>query len=80
MAANRLNFLVIYKEDSQVYGSGSEEVALASPPPPGQKLEDKRILFISYRPDTEELVVHKLPDDTVLNAEIREKKKKEEKE
>lgn len=76
MPASKLNYIVLYKGDSQVYGASSEKVALSSPPPEGVPLEDKRVLFISMRPDTGELVVHQIPQDQVMEAEIVEKKKK----
>lgn len=71
---------MIYKEDSQVYGSGSKEVALATAPPAGVPIEDKRILFITFRPDTGELVAHELAQDEVMNAELIEKKTRSAKE
>jgi hypothetical protein len=69
--------MLFYKNSSQVYGSASKKIALESPPPEGCKLEDKRVLFISYEPDTEEISVHRLPDEEVLNAELKEKKQNE---
>jgi len=77
MAAGKLNYIVMYKNSSQVYGSASKKIALESPPPEGCKLEDKRVLFVSYEPDTENLAVYKLPDEEVQNAEIKEKKQNE---
>lgn len=77
MAAGKLNYIVMYKNSSQVFGSASKKIALESPPPEGCKLEDKRVLFVSYEPDTENLSVYKLPDEEVQNAEIKEKKQNE---
>lgn len=77
MAAGKLNYIVMYKNSSQVYGSASKKIALESAPPEGCKLEDKRVLFVSYEPDTENLAVYKLPDEEVQNAEIKEKKQDE---
>lgn len=76
MAASRLNYIVVYKTDSQVFGSASKDVALKSPPPEGTELEDKRVFFITYQPDNEVLSVHKIPQEEVLNAELEEKKAK----
>jgi len=70
MPANKTNFLVIYEGCSQVYGAGSEKIALASPPPSGYSIEDKHILFVTYEPDSEVISVHELPKDEVENAEI----------
>lgn len=81
MPANRINYIVLYRNDSQVFGTASKSIALETPPPDGVELEDKRVLFIAYQPDNEILSVHPLPQEEVLNAEIKEKKtkKKEEK-
>lgn len=76
MPANKTNYIVLYEGDSQVYGAGSRKIALESPPPDGFELEQKRVFFVTFAPDKGELSVHKLPQDEVLNAEIREKKVK----
>lgn len=77
MPANKLNYLVVYIGESQVYGSGSKQIALETAPPSGMSLEDKRILFVTYEPDNEVLSVHPLPQEEVMNAEIKQPKKKE---
>lgn len=81
MPASRMNYIVLYKNESQVFGTASKDIALESPPPAGVSLEDKRVLFITYQPDNEVLSVHQVPQEEVLNATIKEKKtkKKEEK-
>jgi len=65
-----MNYLVIYEGHSQVYGAGSEKIALASPPPEGYDLEDKHVLFVTYEPDNEEVAVFEVPKDEVMEAEI----------
>lgn len=77
MAAGKLNYIVIYKNSSQVYGSASKKIALESAPPEGCKLEDKRVLFVTYEPDNEQLAVYQVSQQEVLNAEIKEKKSNE---
>lgn len=77
MPASKVNYLVIYSGESQVYGSGSKEIALQSPPPSGLSLEDKRVLFVTFQPDSDELSVHMLPQEEVMNAEIKYPTKKE---
>lgn len=77
MPANKLNYLVVYIGESQVYGAGSKEIALSSPPPPDVPLENKRVLFVTYEPDNEVLSVHPVSQEEVLNAEIKQPKKKE---
>lgn len=81
MPANRVNYLVIYKYDSQVYGCSTKEVALETPPPSGLSLEDKMVLFVTYQPDTEMLQVVPIHQDEVINAELKRpiRKKREEK-
>lgn len=74
MPASRVNYIVLYKNESQVFGAASKEVALETPPPSGVPLEDKRILFITYQPDNEILSVHQVPQEEIMNAEIKEKK------
>lgn len=74
MPASRTNYIVVYRDESQVYGSASEKVALQSPPPEGMTLDDKRVFFITYQPDNETLSVHQLPQEKVLEAELKEKK------
>ena len=76
MPANKTNYIVLFRGNSQVYGTGSLDIALSTPPPEGFTIEDKQVLFISQQPDTDELVVRTLPRDQVLNAEIQEPKKK----
>jgi hypothetical protein len=76
MPANRMNYFVIYKGCSQVYGTSSKEVALSSPPPSGYSVEDKSIYFVAVEPDNDRLVWYKVPEEEVLNAEIIEKKTK----
>lgn len=70
MAANRCNYLVIYDGESQIYGCGSKEVALATPPPsPDIPLESKHIYFVTHHPDTGEVLAHELPPDEVHNED-----------
>lgn len=76
MPAAKLNYLVIYKNDSQVYGTGNKEIALTSPLPEGAELEDKRILFIANEPDTGNICVYPLPQEEVMNADIKPPKEK----
>jgi hypothetical protein len=72
MPAQRLNYVVIHKGQSQVYGSSSKEIALTTPLPPGVKLEDREVLFITYQPDNEVLSVHRVPKDEVVGADLKE--------
>ena len=84
MAASRVNYLVVYPHDSQVYGSTSKEVALSSPPPDGMTLKEKRVFFVSVEPESGNLVWYRVPQEEVESAEIilpkaaiKKKKKKE---
>ena len=74
MPASKMNYLVLYDTDSQVYGASSKKVALESPLPDDVTLDQKRVFFVTYSPDKGELSVHKLPEEEIMNAEIKEKK------
>lgn len=80
MPAQRTNYIVIYEGESQIYASGKKEIALETPPPTGHSIEDKHIYFITHRPDDGEVVLHEVPREEVLSAElkIKETKKKDE--
>lgn len=77
MPAGRVNFIVLYKGVSQVFGCASKGVALKSPPPDGVDIEDKIILFTSLDPDSGELAVYRMPQEEVVEGykEALEKKK-----
>lgn len=68
--------MVIYKHESQVYGSASKAIALESPLPPGTSLEDKLVGFITWHPDEQQLMFHPLDPQEVLSATVKEAKKK----
>lgn len=79
MPANRMNYIVTYDGESQIYGSGSKEIALETPPPDGLTIESKRVFFITQRPEDGEVVLHEVPSEEVRTAElkVRKTKKKE---
>ena len=70
MAATSTNFIITYKGCGQVYGTASEETAMASPPPKGYSPEDKRIFFISHDIDEEKLTVYELDKSEVFAAAV----------
>jgi predicted GTPase len=70
MPANKMNFIVLYEGHSQIYGAGSEEIALASPPPKSCEIEQKHVFFITHEPDSDNLAVYEIARDKVLEAEI----------
>lgn len=76
MAASKLNYIVMYNGHSQVYGCSSKKIALESAPPEGCSIEDKKVLFITYEPDTQNLSVYTVPQEEVLAADIKVKKEK----
>lgn len=59
MAASKLNYLLVYRNHSQVYGCSSEKVAQDSPPPEGLTEDDKNIFFITFEPDTNNISLYK---------------------
>lgn len=82
MPAQKINYLVLYPHDAQVYGCSSKEIALQSPPPEGFTLDEKRIFFVSMEPENGNLVWYQIPKEDIINAEIvypksSQKKKKE---
>jgi hypothetical protein len=80
MPAVKTNYVVIFKGESQVYGTANEKIALETPPPEGVSLEDKRVMFITYHPDREELIVQPFPQDRVLSAGLKYPKSRQKKE
>lgn len=78
MAASKLNYIVLYKNHSQVYGCSSKKIAVESTPPEGYTNEDKRILFATFEPDTSSLCVYpvSLDDDIVEEVKVKKVRKK----
>lgn len=76
MPATKLNYLVLYANDAQVYGAGSREIALNSPPPEGFTLEQKRVYFVTTEPDTNRVVWRRIPHEEVMSAELKYPKSK----
>lgn len=74
MAASKLNYIVLYKNHSQVYGCSSKKIAIESTPPEGYTNEDKRILFATFEPDTSSLCVYPVSSDDQIVEEIKVKK------
>jgi hypothetical protein len=74
MAASRINYIVTWDGQSQVYGCASKEGALETPAPKGSTLEEKRVFFITHEPDNGVISVHEIPRDEVFSAEIKHPK------
>jgi hypothetical protein len=68
--ANKLNYIVVYPNDAQLYGATKKDIALASPAPEGCELKDKRVFFVSMEPENKKLVWYRIPQEEVDNAEI----------
>lgn len=62
MPASKLNYLVVYKNHSQVYGTGTKKIAIDSPPPEGLSEEDKHIFFVTFEPDTDSICLSKIQE------------------
>jgi hypothetical protein len=80
VGASRVNYILVHKGHSQIYGAASKEVALQTPLPPGVTIEDRVALFVAYQPDNEVLSVHRISPDEVRAAELKppaDRKKKE---
>lgn len=63
MAASKANYVIVYKNSSQVYSATNLATALKTPLPKGCKSEDKKILFMSFLPDEETLSVYQLTEE-----------------
>jgi hypothetical protein len=74
MAAGKLNYVVVYDGLSQVFGCASKKIALESAPPEGYSLKDKKILFVTFEPDSQNLCVYQVAEEEVQTAEIKKKK------
>lgn len=62
MPASKLNYLVVYKNHSQVYGCSSKKIAIESPPPEGTGIEDKNIFFVTFEPDSDNICLYKVEE------------------
>jgi len=60
MPASKLNYIVVYEGVSQVYGSSSKKIALDTPPPDGISEDKKKVLFVAFEPDTNNLCVYEV--------------------
>ncbi len=67
MPASKLNYIVVYNNHSQVYGSSSKKIALETQPPEGLSKEDKNIFFVTFEPDTENICIHKISEEESNN-------------
>lgn len=72
MPASKLNYLVVYKNHSQVYGCSSKKIALDSPPPEGYSLGEKNIFFVTFEPDTDNLAIHRVNNKEESNVKEAE--------
>lgn len=76
MPASKLNYIVVYKNHSQVYGCSSKKIAIESSPPEGYSENDKKILFVSFEPDTDNLCAYVVSKDDITEGETEVKKSK----
>lgn len=72
MPAAKLNYIVVYKDHSQIYGCSSKKIAMDSPAPEGHSIDDKNIFFITFEPDTNNLSIHKINNQEESNAKETE--------
>lgn len=72
MPAAKLNYLVVYKNHSQVYGCSSKKIALDSPPPEGYSLDEKNIFFVTFEPDTDNHAIHRVNNKEESNVKETE--------
>lgn len=60
MPASKLNYLVVYNNHSQVYGTGTKKIAVDTPPPDGLTENDKHVFFVTFEPDTQNICLSKV--------------------
>lgn len=60
MPASKLNYMVVYKNHSQVYGCSTKKIAEDSPPPEGVSPEDKHIFFVTFEPDSDNICLYNI--------------------
>lgn len=77
MPALKVNYVIVYDNDSQIYATANREIALDTPPPSGIPLENKHIYFITHHPDTGEIIAQEFPKTEVMAAILRPHKTKE---
>jgi len=65
--AAKLNYILVYKDHSQVYGCSSKKIAIESPPPDGYSVDDKNVFFITFEPDTDSISIHKVNNQEESN-------------
>jgi hypothetical protein len=65
--AAKLNYILVYKDHSQVYGCSSKKIAIESPPPEGYSVDDKNVFFITFEPDTDSISIHKVNNQEESN-------------
>jgi len=67
--AAKLNYILVYKEHSQIYGCSSKKIALESPPPEGYSANDKNVFFITFEPDTGSISIHRVNNQEESNEQ-----------
>ncbi len=76
MAASKCNYILVYPNHSQVYSCASKKTAIDSLPPEGYTIEDKRILFATFEPDTNSFCVYPVSPDELEATETKTIRKK----
>lgn len=77
MPASKVNYLILYEHDPQVYGCARKDIALSTPPPSGFNITDKRVYFVSVEPDNGRLVWRRISQEEVEAAELKGTKTKD---
>lgn len=64
MPASKLNYLVVYENHSQVYGTATKKIAVESPLPEGISPDNKHIFFVTFEPDTNNICLTKVQQES----------------
>ena len=76
MPASKLNYIVVYKNHSQVYRCSSSKIAIESPAPDGLTDQDKNIFFVTFEPDTDNICLHRYDPNKIGGFDLDDKKVK----
>lgn len=69
MAASKCNYVVMYKNSSQIYSAATLKTAVNSPTPKGCDPAGRIILFITHLLDEQNLCVYPLTKEQIEEAE-----------
>jgi len=76
MPAAKTNYIICYEQSAQVYSATNLTTALKTPVPKGCTLDGRKILFVSFLPDTKELCVFPLTEEQMQVEDLKNEQEK----